>query len=206
MMIKDFYHKVKLQFTNRKKLVIIISLFFTLLFSIYNRIIGAIKGSLWNEAISIYYFVLVLIKSIIYIYMYGPKNRTHDVIVFKITKVLLFILNILLIVPITLMVVNKRPVEMSLIFSIAIALYVTIKTTKTIINFTKRRDNDDLLSRELRTIDLVDVVVSILTLQNTLIAVNGEFDQGMYYLTILTSLVGFLFNIILISKTRKKEI
>ena len=68
---------------------------------------------------------------------------------------------------------DKRLVDMTLILSIAIALYVTIKTSVAITQFVK--------SKELRTINLMDVTVSILTLINTLISVNTtEFDIGLY--------------------------
>ena len=84
---------------------------------------------------------------------------------------------------------------MSLILSIAIALYVTIKTTKVIINFIKKRKEIDILFKQLRLIDLIDVVVSVLTLQNTLIAVNSDgYDFGIYYLTISSSIIGLLIN------------
>ena len=56
---------------------------------------------------------------------------------------------------------DKRLVDMTLILSIAIALYVTIKTSVAITQFVK--------SKELRTINLMDVTVSILTLTNVLI-------------------------------------
>ena len=68
---------------------------------------------------------------------------------------------------------DKRLVDMTLIPSIAIALYVTIKTSVAITQFVK--------SKELRTINLMDVTVSILTLTNALISVNTtEFDIGLY--------------------------
>ena len=68
---------------------------------------------------------------------------------------------------------DKRLVDMILILSIAIALYVTIKTSVAITQFVK--------SKELRTINLMDVTVSILTLTNALISVNTtEFDIGLY--------------------------
>lgn len=68
---------------------------------------------------------------------------------------------------------DKRLVDMTLILSIAIALYVTIKTSVAITQFVK--------SKELRIINLMDVTVSILTLTNALISVNTtEFDIGLY--------------------------
>ena len=72
-----------------------------------------------------------------------------------------------------LLIMDKRLVDMTLILSIAIALYVTIKTSVAITQFVK--------SKELRTINLMDVTVSILTLTNALISVNTtEFDIGLY--------------------------
>ena len=185
----------------------VLSLVFTLVMSVYNRIIGALTQSLWNESISIYYFVLVGVRSIILGYIYKSKTRKRDGTVFVLTKVLLFVLNVLLIVPIILMITNKRPVEMDLIFSIAIALYTTIKTTTTIIGLVKTRKERDVLQRELKVINLMDMVVSILTMQNTLIAVNSVgFDQGLYYLTIASSIVGWLVNMyFLVTLKRKKD-
>lgn len=195
-------NKIITYINKQKKLITILSLILTLLFSIYNRIIGVIKESLWHESISIYYFTIILIKSIILIYIYKSYDRKHDSTIFKITKILLLILNILLIVPITLLILNKRAVQMSLIFSIVIALYVTIKTTKSIINYFKNKKTQDILIKQLLVIDLTDVVVSILTLQNTLITVNGGYDQTLYYLTIISSFIGFCINMFLIIKTK----
>ena len=185
----------------------VLSLVFTLIMSVYNRIIGALTQSLWNESISIYYFVLVGVRSIILGYIHKSKTRKRDGTVFALTKAILFVLNVLLIVPIILMITNKRPVEMDLIFSIAIALYTTIKTTTTIMGLVKTRNERDVLQRELKIINLMDMVVSILTLQNTLIAVNSVgFDPSMYYLTIASSIVGWLVNMyFLVTLKRKKD-
>ena len=118
---------------------------------------------------------------------------------------LLVILNTLLIFPIVLLIMNKRIVEMTLIPSIAVALYVTVKTSVTITQFVKKRNEENVLFKELRTINLMDVTVSILTLTNTLIAVNStEFDIGMYYLTIAVSIVGFVVNIFLLTRLRER--
>ena len=95
---------------------------------------------------------------------------------------------------------------MSLILSIAVALYVTIKTTKVIISFVKKRKEKDMLIKQLNIIDLMDVVVSILTLQNTLISVNSTgFDEGLYYLTIGSSFVGFVINLLLVFMLKHKK-
>lgn len=206
MKVNKLYLKLKTEISKRRTLITILSLCFTVLFSIYNRIVGIVKESLWHETISIYYLVLVIVKSIILIYIHKSIDRNKDLVVFRVVKVLLIILNLLLIVPISLMVLNKRLVEMSLILSIAVALYVTIKTTKVIISFVRKRKEEDILLKELKVIDLMDVVVSILTLQNTLISVNSTgFDEGLYYLTIGSSFVGFAINLLLVFMLRSKK-
>ena len=63
-----------------------------------------------------------------------------------------------------------------------------------------KKRKEDTLTKELKVIDLTDCVVSILTLQNTLISVNSNgFDEGLYYLTIISSFIGFAFNVFIVS-------
>lgn len=205
MKIKESFINLKEKIKRQENILNIVSLVLTLLFSFYNRIIGAIKESLWHESISIYYFVLVVIKAIIVIYKLKSKDRTKDVLIFKVTKCLLLLLNVLLIVPIVLMIFNKRLVEISFVFSLVIALYVTLKTIKSITNYIKNK-KEDTLTKELKVIELTDCVVSILTLQNTLIAINSDgFDEGLYYLCIISSITGFVFNIFIIIVLKNKK-
>ena len=75
MKIKSIYNNIKEKFNKRKKLIVFLSLLFTLLFAVYNRVIGALKGSLWHESISIYYLCLVIVRTIIYVYM-----NTHQIL------------------------------------------------------------------------------------------------------------------------------
>ena len=204
MKVKELFNKIKGEINKREKLFVIISILATLFFSLYNRILGIYNKSIWHESISIYYFVLVIIKAIIIIYINKSKQRKNDLKIFTITKVLLFILNLSMTGPVILMILNKRLVEMNLILSIAIALYVTINTTLVIINYVKKRKEKDILIRELNTIDLMDIVLSILTLQNTLIAVNSTgFDPGVYVLSIISSIAGILINLFLIIRLKK---
>ena len=204
MKVKELFNKIKGEINKREKLFVIISILTTLFFSLYNRILGIYNKSIWHESISIYYFVLVIIKAIIIIYINKSKQRKNDVKIFTITKVLLFLLNLSMTGPVILMILNKRLVEMNLILSIAIALYVTINTTLGIINYVKKRKEKDILIRELNTIDLMDIVLSILTLQNTLIAVNSTgFDPGVYVLSIISSIAGILINLFLIIRLKK---
>lgn len=147
----------------------------------------------------------MIIKGILIFYIYKSIKKEKQIIVYRFIKVLLVILNTSLIIPIILIIMNKRVVEMTLVSSIVVALYVTIKTVVTIIQFIKKRKEENILFTELRTINLMDVTVSILTLTNTLIAVNSDdYDISMYYLTIAVCIVGFIVNIFLLTSLKEK--
>lgn len=185
-------NKIRKDKEYRDNLVLIASLLFTIFFIIYNIIGGIIYYSLWNFCIGIYYILLLLIKGIIYFHQ-RKRDVKKDSLVFNITSSLLFILNLALITPIILMILNKRIIIMSLIFSIGIATYTTYKVTMAIINYIKSKKTSDIIKREIRTINIIDAIVSILTLQNTLITVNGgEIDQGLFIVTIISSGLGLI--------------
>ena len=82
---------------------------------------------------------------------------------------------------------------MTLIPAISIAAYTTFKIVMASMNLRRMRKSPDSLIRILRTISFIDALVSILTLQNTLISVNStEFDRSMFVLAAATSAVIFI--------------
>ena len=103
--------------------------------------------------------------------------------IFYATSTPLLLLNLALILPISLMVRLKRPVNIGLIPAIAMAAYTTYKITMAVIHMRKRQAQHVLI-RELRTINLIDALVSILTLQNTLIVVNANAGEENDMLTL----------------------
>lgn len=67
------------------------------------------------------------------------------------------------------------------------------------------------MARELLTVGLIESIMAVLTLQNTLIAVNGgEENQGLFALTIIVSAIGFLgalsLTVLMIKKARKNKL
>ena len=92
-------------------------------------------------------------------------------------------MNIALVVPISLMVLMQKPTNLGLIPAIAMAAYTTYKITMAIVNMRRSRVYHPLI-HELRTINLIDAFVSILTLQNTLIMVNSDAGEGSSMITL----------------------
>ena len=200
MKVKDWILKIKSNSDYRDALMFVISTIMTLAFAIYNRVLGAVNKSIWHESIGLYYLLLLIIKLIIVLTQKDAKKRTFErkekinKIVFYITGVILFLVNIALTVPIILMIKNQRTVIFGLIESIAIAAFTTFKVYMAIRNYIKNRKATNIIVKEIKTISLIEAIVSILTIQNTLITVNGsvEEDEGITTLTIVSSIAGLL--------------
>ena len=102
----------------------------------------------------------------------------------------LFLLNLALAAPISLMVFGKRDYNLGMIPAITMATYATYKVTMAIIRY-KKSDKHGLPAI-MRSADLTDALVSVLTLQNTLlIATGGAAEQNMRILTMCSGGVIF---------------
>jgi len=168
------------------------SLAVTFIFAVYNGYLGIHHASLWYGTICIYYILLTFLRGSII----GAAKRIDRLEnqeatrkkVFLAISCLFLILNISLIVPISIMVRQQKPVSLTLIPAIVMAAYTTYKVTMASVNLRKRRASSDSLVWLLRTISFMDALVSILTLQNTLIMVKSSGkSQGMLPLTVFTS-------------------
>ena len=149
------------------------SLAVTMVFAIYNGFLGIYHSSVWYGTICVYYMVLAGLRGTIIFFQRKQREKSGEK-VYITASVLLLILNISLIVPVSLMVIQQKPVNMTLIPAIAMAAYTTYKITMAAINLKRRRKSADNLIRMLRTISFIDALVSILTLQNTLIMVSAR--------------------------------
>ena len=174
---------------NRKRSRIIIGL----IYSLYNAITGLVLGSLWHTCIAVYYTLLLTIKCILFICLKKQKDKEMSTIIFISTSCLMFLISLSLVIPIILMIINERPVSFPLEVAIGIAAYTTYKVTVAVIGFVKRGLSKNLLVSEIATIGVIEAIVSVLTLQNTLITVNGGAeDSGLTILSAISSAVGLI--------------
>lgn len=170
------------------------SLFVTLIFALYNGFLGIYHESLWHGTICVYYILLSGLRGSIIIAAKKLAKREaqeaeRNKASFKISFLLL-ILNISLIVPISIMVRQQKPVSLTLVPAIAMAAYTTYKIAVASVNLKKRKKSSDSLVWILRTIGFIDALVSLLTLQNTLVMVKSDGDyRNMLPLTGFTSAV-----------------
>ena len=93
---------------------------------------------------------------------------------------------------------NRREVlNNEIIPAIIMTAYTTYKITIATINYQKTRKCNELLIKELWTINFIDAFVSLLTLQNTLILLNGEMSNEMMILSAISSGVVVFFMIVI---------
>ena len=168
------------------------SLAVTALFALYNGFLGVSHASLWHGSICVYYLVLVILRTTVIAAgkKAGRKAEPNRALakVYIASAVLLLFLNVCLIVPVSLMVVRQKPVDMTLIPAITMAAYTTYKVVMSSVNLKRRKRSSDRLVRLLRTINFIDALVSVLSLQNTLIMVNMKGDGSeMLTLSAITS-------------------
>ncbi len=168
------------------------SLAVTAIFALYNGFLGVYHASLWHGTICVYYLVLVILRGVI-ISARNRSARESDPVRFQIkvyvaSAALLLLLNTCLVIPVSLMVIRLKPVNLSLIPAIAMAAYTTYKIIMASVHLKRRKRSSNSLIRLLRTINFIDALVSILSLQNTLIMVNVKDDSvEMLTLSAITS-------------------
>ncbi len=164
----------------------VISFSVTVLFALYNGFLGIRLLSIWHGGICVFYLLLAAIRGIILLTEKNNKARGDKQKsecrqrTFIISAVMLLLLNLALILPISLMVMFEKPVNMGLIPAITVATYTTYKITMASVHIQKQRrsNHNNILIVELRTINFIDALVSILTLQNTLIMVKQTTSNG----------------------------
>ena len=97
------------------------------------------------------------------------------------------------------MVRQLKPVSLTLVPAISMAAYTTFRIVMASIHLKKRKLSSNCLVRLLRTINFIDALVAILTLQNTLIMVISD-ERGlskMLPFTAITSGAVWLFILVL---------
>ncbi len=204
MKIREFFSNLICERRFRWYLAAFISFVASIAFATYNFIVGIIFKLVWNFSVSFYYIILTVIKAII---LYSEKKWKSQplaltskkrVTLFMVESIFLLLIDVALIAPITLLISQDNPsVNIGMIPSIAVAAYTTYNITMACINYTKSKKTDNLSLHGLKVISLKEAIVSIITLQNTLVVVFGDAGE-MLTLTAWTSF-GMFLSLVLIS-------
>ena len=176
----------------RFKIMFNISMIITLFFTIYNFIMGLIYNYIWNISVSIYYLLLTIIRIYIeIIYLKKKDNKVHHII----QSFVLLLINISLLLPISLLVLNQKQVDNNSIMAITVATYTTYKVINSVLNY-KKAQNENNTIKIIRTISLLDALFAILNLQNTLVVTFGQIEEMIVLIIISSFLIALLMIII----------
>ena len=176
----------------RFKIMFNISMIITLFFAIYNFIMGLIYNYIWNISVSIYYLLLTLIRIYIeIIYLKKKDNKVHHII----QSIVLLLINISLLLPISLLVLNQKQVNNNSIMAITVATYTTYKIINSVLNY-KKAQNENNTIKIIRIISLLDALFAILNLQNTLVVTFGQIEEMIILISISSFLIALLMIII----------
>ena len=182
---------------NEKYLSLYFSILITLCFAAYNAFLGINYLAIWNGSIAVYYILLLVVKCIVCFRSNKVDKKTRDLSLHKyvLSSLLIVTITIALIVPSVLMINHQRPVNLDMIAAITVATFTTYKITIAIKNYFSYRNKDNLFNKQISTINLVSAIVSILTLQNTLIMISEEgYTENMKILTIVSTISFFNIN------------
>lgn len=196
-MIKEIYAKLKSDYNKRTVIFAFLSVLAIICFTAYNGILGFLYNSIWHICIFAYYVLLFLIKGLLVFGISHKKTRNNQLVIVYITFIMLIIMTIAMIAPATFLVLDKRTYNLGLIPSIASAAYTTYSVTMSIINMRKAKKTDSPIVKQIRLVNIVNTLMSILVLQNTLILANGGYTDEMIKLSTATS-IGIIVLIIII--------
>lgn len=183
----------KIAFVGRYGKSGIVSAMVALAFSVYNGYLGIAHEYIFGVSIAVYFAVLsaiyfILVDGEMLSGKVGAKQNTH-VRKYIVATALLLAVDVLLVGPITLMVLQRRQFNLGMIAAITVATYATYKVSSAVANYVKTRNYFDVRTVSVRSVKLVDAMVSLLTLQNTLIVAKGSSaEQSTFVLTSWTSL------------------
>lgn len=152
--------------------------------------------SIWHKAIFSYYSLFLFIKGFL---VFGTRQKTRgkELIISYITFFMLIVMTLAMIVPASLLILDKRTYNLGIIPSIASAAYTTYSITISLLNMKKVKSIDNFVIKEISLVNIINTFMSILILQNTLILANGGYTEDLVKLSIVSSAFFILLTIIL---------
>lgn len=209
----NFINKIKEDYHFQTFISSFLSTIAVLFLILYNGFLGIRYSAIWNGTICVYYIFLAIVRG--YVLNSHKKVESNTVVdcddytrkVYIRTHIVMMCFNLILIYPIAFMIKGQRSYNFGLIPAIALATLTFVRITTAIIHIFKSRKQNNAFIKELRLINFVDSLVSILILQNTLImVVAGEITSDMKILSIVSSsAIWIMIATVIILSMKKKE-
>lgn len=151
-----------------------LSLAVNIAFGSYNIVVGCLTHSWWLLTVGTYYAVLSVVR---YTVLRSKKESTAFLKQF--TGILLMVMALSLAGTVVLATVQDRGTVYHKIVMITIAVYAFTKITLAAVNLAKSRRSVSAKVKTLRNISFADALVSIFSLQRSMLVSFGEMAEGM---------------------------
>lgn len=194
--MNKLFAKIKSEYEFRTYVFAAISIIISLIFAIFNTVLAFLYNASWNIGIAVYYYILAFERTVVCScevkwYKAGldesEKEQKRKKLYFA-QSIVLLILDLALVTPISLMVLQQKAVNYSIIVAISIAAFTTYKIIMSSKGYFKTRKNYNLGVRILKNLNFIEALVSVLSLQYTLImTVDGSVQGDMFVLCAVTS-------------------
>ena len=139
-------------------------------YAVWLTVVGVLVRSVWNIAIAVFYFVLIVLKGIVFFCDKKYKENTAKQI--KTYRSCGYMLNLLTVALVGIVIlINKADMsyEYAGYMIYIVAAYTFYKIITAIIHFFKARRRDGLIVQAIRNINLVDAIYSVFVLQVSMI-------------------------------------
>lgn len=173
-----FMQKMMDNFGFRTVALSVLSLFLSVLYSLYNGVIALVFSSVWYGALAAYYIILASTRGGLVFYhgKHRGKRRDEesDVLKYRSCGILLIITILALSVAIAQMVAANAFFERAGLLIYAAAAYTFYKITMSIVNLFRAKKETDFTVQAVRNVNFADALVSVLALQTSMFHAFAE--------------------------------
>lgn len=167
----------------------LVSIVVSLVLTIYNAIFGLVNHVIWNACGAVYYLILLIIRTIIFIeeYRWMKKGSKMKKSTYIFNSVLMIIITVSLVGVACWMIYRQNPVKLSNVPIIILAVFAGYKIFSAVKRLVEYREEKNAYTRQVLNVTLISAGVTLLTFQNTFIVVCGGFSKRMVIFSILSS-------------------
>lgn len=170
-----------------------LNLFANLCFALYTCVLGLVNGSWWFISLAAYYVILSIMRFVLLRFRKKEADGISERFIMRFTGVLFMIMSVVLAGTTYMAFSENKGFRYHEILMITIALYAFVKVTFAVINLAKSRKYVSPVMKTLRNIAFADALVSIFSLQRSmLVSFGGMSANDIALLNALTGSAVYL--------------